>query len=222
METPKSLLEASGLFSNPETAHAYLRDLRWPDGVIPCPVCKSEDHYYLPTQRRWKCKLCKKQFSVKVGTIFEDSPLGLDKWLLAVWLITNAKNGISSCELHRALEVTQKTAWFMLHRIRLAMQNGSLDKLCDEVEVDETYIGGKARNMHKHVRESKITGTGGKDKTVVMGMLEETAKSELRLSLDQRRRRFRRSFKSRSNRAPDCSLMRSDHTKGWTSTSSTR
>jgi transposase-like protein len=172
VNTPKSLLEATRLFSNPETAHAYLRDLRWPDGVIPCPTCGNTSHYYLANQRRWKCKVCKKQFSVKVGTIFEDSPLPLDKWLLAVWLITNAKNGISSCEIHRALEVTQKTAWFMLHRIRLAMQNGSLDKLADEVEVDETYIGGKSRNMHKSVRAKKITGSGMNDKAAVFGMLE--------------------------------------------------
>jgi len=169
---PQSLLEATRLFSNPDSAHAHLRDLRWPDGVISCPNCKGTAHYFLATQRRWKCKGCKKQFSVKVGTIFEDSPLGLDKWLIAVWLVTNAKNGISSCEIARSLEVTQKTAWFMLHRIRLAMQQGSIEKLVDAVEVDETYIGGKARNMHPYTRKKKITGTGGKDKTIVMGMLE--------------------------------------------------
>jgi transposase-like protein len=120
----------------------------------------------------WRCNGCRKQFSVKVGTIFEDSPIKLSKWIPAMWLITNAKNGISSYELHRSLGVTQKTAWFMLHRIRLAMQNGSLEKLADDVEIDETYIGGKARNMHEHTRKTRITGTGGKDKAVVMGMLE--------------------------------------------------
>jgi hypothetical protein len=121
----------------------------------------------------WRCNGCRKQFSVKVGTIFEDSPIKLSKWLPAMWLITNAKNGISSYELHRALGVTQKTAWFMLHRIRLAMQNGSLEKLVDHVEVDETYIGGKARNMHADVHARKITKQGkGDDKTVVMGLLE--------------------------------------------------
>jgi len=172
MKAPKSLLEATRLFSDKDVAHAYLRDLRWPNGVIPCPICQGTDHYFLANQRRWKCKVCKKQFSVKVGTIFEDSPLGLDKWLIAVWLITNAKNGISSCELARSLEVTQKTAWFMLHRIRLAMLNGSMDKLADDVEADETYIGGKARNMHKVKRAEKITGTGGAGKAIVMGMLE--------------------------------------------------
>src|ERR1700735_5468675 len=99
---------------------------------------------------------CRKQFSAKVGTIFEDSPLGFDKWFPAMWLIVNAKNGISSYEIHRALGVTQKTAWFMLHRIRLAMQAGSIIKLDGEVEVDETYIGGKARNMHAAKRRERL------------------------------------------------------------------
>src|SRR5882672_9451987 len=112
------------------------------------------------------------KFSLKVGTIFEDSPLGLDKWLTAIWLIANAKNGISSCELSRSLGITQKSAWHVLHRIRLAMQNGSLMKLGGEVEVDETFIGGKARNMHVATRKRRITGTGGKDKTIVFGMVE--------------------------------------------------
>lgn len=172
MKTPQSLLEATRLFSDADKAHEYLAKLRWPDGVVPCPKCGKQEHYWLANQRRWKCKSCKKQFSVKVGTIFEDSPLGLDKWLVAVWLITNAKNGISSCEISRALEVTQKTAWFMLHRIRLAMRQGSFEKLVDDVEADETYIGGKARNMHKHVREEKITGRGVAGKAIVLGVLE--------------------------------------------------
>jgi transposase-like protein len=178
MRSPQSLIEATRLFSNPDSAHAYFRDLRWPDGIIPCPVCGSMDHWFLATQRRWKCKLCKKQFSVKVGTIFEDSPLGLDKWLIAVWLITNAKNGISSCEIARALEVTQKTAWFMLHRIRLAMQEGTFNKVGGkggtEIEVDETFIGGKARNMHtrKKIEKGITQGTHNGNKSVVLGILE--------------------------------------------------
>ena len=148
-----------------------LAEKRWPDGPV-CPKCGGKNHYYLASRRLWKCKACAKQFSVKAGTIFEDSPLGLDKWLPAVWLITSAKNGISSYELSRSLGVTQKTAWFMLHRIRLAMQTGTFDKMRGQVEVDETFIGQKARNMHKDVRAKKITGTGGKDKAMVVGLLE--------------------------------------------------
>jgi hypothetical protein len=117
-------------------------------------------------------KECHKQFSVKVGTIMEDSPIGLDKWLAAIWMIANAKNGVSSYEIHRALDITQKSAWFLLHRIRLAMQTGTFQKLSGEVEADETYIGGKARNMHKWKREQKIKGRGAVGKIAVMGLLE--------------------------------------------------
>jgi transposase-like protein len=122
----------------------------------------------------WKCKNkeCKKHFSVKVGTIMEDSPIGLDKWLAAIWLIANAKNGVSSCEISRALDITQKSAWFLLHRIRLAMQSGTFQKLSGQVEADETYIGGLARNMHRDKRDKKIHGTGGSGKVAVMGLLE--------------------------------------------------
>ena len=168
---PKTLLEAIRYFSDLDVATEYVAKLRWPNGPV-CPRCGSTEHSHLKTRRLWKCKACKKQYSVKVGTIFEDSPLGLDKWLPAIWLAANSKNGISSHELGRALGITQKSAWFMLHRVRLAMQMRSLDNWDGEVEVDETFIGGKARNMHKHVRARKITGTGGKDKTVVAGALQ--------------------------------------------------
>jgi transposase-like protein len=145
----------------------------WANGVV-CLTCGSDKVSFLKNQLRWQCSVhhTKRQFSVKVGTIFEDSPIGLDKWLAAMWLILNAKNGISSCEIARALGVTQKTAWFMLHRIRLAQQGKHGGKLSGEVEIDESMIGGKSRNMHKAKRARVITGTGGKDKTVVMGMLE--------------------------------------------------
>ena len=168
---PQNLLEAVRYFSDLDVCTDFVAKLRWPKGPI-CTNCGGGEHSYLTTRRLWKCKACKKQFSVRLGTIFEDSALGLDKWLPAVWLIANSKNGISSHELGRALGITQKSAWFMLHRIRLAMQTGSFEKFAGEVEVDETYIGGKARNMHKHVRVRKITGTGGKDKAVVFGMIE--------------------------------------------------
>ncbi len=168
---PSTLLEAIRYFSDVDVCTEFVAGLRWPNGPV-CPRCDGTTYSYLTTRRLWKCKACKKQFSVKVGTIFEDSPLGLDKWLPSVWLIANSKNGISSYELARALGVTQKSAWFMLHRIRLAMQSGSFDKLDGEVEVDETFIGGKARNMHKAERARKITGTGGKDKAIVVGTKE--------------------------------------------------
>lgn len=173
---PKTLLEAIKYFADEEVCVRTLSALRWPDGVIPCHSCGCTESYYLGTRRVWKCKGCKKQFSIKVGTIFEDSPISLAKWLPAVWMICGAKNGISSYELHRALGVTQKTAWFMLHRIRMAMQNGTM-LLAGSVEADETYIGGKARNMHYEVRKQKIGGgTGSTGKTIVMGMLERGGK----------------------------------------------
>ena len=170
---PKTLLEAIRYFSDLDVATEHVAATRWPDGPV-CPACGlvDEKHYYLKTRRVWKCRSCKKQFSVKVGTIFEDSPLGLDKWLPAVWLVGNSKNGISSYELARALGVQQKTAWFMTHRIRLALQQGSFEKLSGEVEADETYIGGKGRNMHKDKREEKIAGRGMSGKVAVMGLLE--------------------------------------------------
>ena len=168
---PTTLIEAIRYFSDLDIATDFVAKLRWPNGPV-CPRCEGTEHSYLSTRRVWKCKGCKKQFSVKVGTVFEDSPLGLDKWLPAVWLIANSKNGISSHELGRALGVTQKSAWFMLHRIRLAMQTGTFEKLSGTVEVDETFIGGRARNMHARVRKQKISGTGGKDKSAVLGMIE--------------------------------------------------
>src|SRR6267143_1116838 len=147
--SPKTLQEAIIYFSNPDNCLSYLVASRWPNGVI-CPTCGRDDVTFLAKQKKWQCKSAHKQrqFSAKVGTIFEDSPLGLDKWLTAVWLITNAKKGISSYEVHRAIGVTQKTGWFMLQRIRLAMQNGSVVKMGGTCEADETYIGAKARYMH--------------------------------------------------------------------------
>jgi transposase-like protein len=165
---PSNLLEAVTYFSDVDVATDFVAKLRWPNGPV-CPRCGGVEYSYLKTRRLWKCKDCKKQYSVKLGTIFEDSPLGLDKWLPAVWLAANSKNGISSHELARALGVTQKSAWFMLHRIRLAMQTGSFLKLDGEVEVDESFIGGKARNMHKDRREQKGK-TGWWDKTTILGM----------------------------------------------------
>jgi transposase-like protein len=169
---PTTLQEAIIYFSDADNCLNLAISLRWENGEAVCPRCESTELSFLSTRRIWKCKKCKKQFSVKVGTIFEDSPLGLDKWLTAMWLIVNAKNGISSYELGRALGFKQKTAWFVLHRIRFAMKTGSFQKLSGEVEVDETFIGGKAKNMHKAAREKKIEGRGSVGKTAVMGLLE--------------------------------------------------
>jgi transposase-like protein len=188
---PTSLLEAIRYFSDLDVCTDFVAGLRWPNRPV-CPKCGSADkHSYVTTRRIWKCSACKRQFSVKVGTVFEDSPLGLDKWLPAVWLAANSKNGISSHELGRALGITQKSAWFMLHRIRLAMQSGSFEKLDGEIEVDETFIGGKARNMHKRDRVRKIQGRGTANKTVIAGMVERgghTASSSRRVVYGQMRR----------------------------------
>lgn len=172
---PETLLEAVVYFSNPDVALEFVVNLRWPNGVT-CPKCEAENPMFLATRRVWKCRACRKQFSVKVGTIFEDSPIGLEKWLPAFWLIANCKNGISSYEIARALGVTQKTGWFMAHRIRLALQDGTFEMMTGEVEVDETFIGGRARFMHKDKRAEKITGTGGAGKAAVMGLLERHGK----------------------------------------------
>ncbi len=166
---PQTLLGAIRYFANPDVCQGFMVSLRWPDGKVTCPTCGRDDVRYIATRRIWECKdkHAKRQFSVKVGTIFEDSPIPLDKWLATIWMIANAKNGVSSYEIHRAIGVTQKSAWFMLHRIRLAMQSGSLDRMSGEVEADETWIGGKARNMHSQGKGHAFVG-----KTAVFGLLE--------------------------------------------------
>ncbi len=170
---PKSLQEAILYFADSANCREYLVARRWPDGVE-CPRCGSKDVLFLEKYNRWECrgKHDAKQFTLKTGTIFEDSPIGLDKWLAALWMVCNCKNGISSWEIHRSLKVTQKSAWFMNHRIRYALQHGSILKLGGECEVDESFIGGKARNMHIDVRKRRITATGPEDKTAVFGVLE--------------------------------------------------
>lgn len=175
LQLPNTLQEAIAFFSDPQKTFDYAVKLRWPDGKVICPRCNSTEHSFISTRRIWFCKDCKKQFTVKVGTIFEDSALGMDKWMIAVWMLVNCKNGMSSYELARALGITQKSAWFMLHRIRLAMHNKDFVKIGgrgQEVEVDETFIGGAARFMHSDRRKKVITERGPKDKTTVFGMLE--------------------------------------------------
>src|SRR6266480_4152517 len=171
---PETLHDAIKYFADDDHALDFMKSIRWPDGVVKCPRCGSANLSFLSSRRIWKCKSKheKQQFSVKVGTVLEDSPIALDKWLCAFWLIANAKNGISSYELHRSIGVTQKTGWFILHRIRLAMQDGSIEKFSGRVEADETYIGAKARNLHKNKKTGK---TGMVGKTAVLGLLEREA-----------------------------------------------
>ena len=183
---PKTLQQAIAYFADPDRCFEFLKARIFPDGVI-CPRCQSKEVRFVATRRIWECKSAhpKKQFSIKVGTIFEESPIPLDKWLTAVWMIANCKNGVSSYEIHRAIGVTQKSAWFMLHRIRVALRTGSFSKIGgegSEVEVDETFVGGKMKNMHKEkqsrVRALNVYGTaaGVIGKTVVMGMLDRNAR----------------------------------------------
>ena len=180
---PKTLLEAIRHFSDADVCLDFMVSLRWPDGIVKCPTCGSDKVTFMASRRVWQCKTRhpKRQFSVKVGTIFEDSPIGLDKWFAVIWMLANDKNGISSYEVSRSVGVTQKTAWFMLDRIRLAMQTGTFNKLSGTVEVDETYIGGKARNMHVGERRKKITGAGTTGKVAVMGLLERHGQFQYRL-----------------------------------------
>src|ERR1035437_6648064 len=177
METPKTLQATIQFFSDFENCRQFMIAVRWLDGKVRCPECGSEKVTYLAKARVYRCyePHPRQKFSLKVGTVFEDSPIPLEKWLLAVWLVVSCKNGISSYERHRALGVTQKSAWLMLHRIRLAVQSKSFVKIGgpgSEVEVDETFIGGKARNMHKDRRIKTKVREGNWGKAIVMGMLE--------------------------------------------------
>ncbi len=176
---PKTLQEAIQHFTDEQVCVETMARVRWPDGKPICPACGHREHYYLAKQRRFKCKECWKQFTVKVGTLLEDSPIRLSKWLPALWMLVNDKNGISSYELGKALGITQKSAWFVLHRLRTALQTGSFDKKLGSgggpTELDESFIGGKIKNMHrdKRLRYAQLGGRGGSTgKTPVFGMLD--------------------------------------------------
>jgi transposase-like protein len=177
---PRTLLEAIQYFSSPKNCLDYMVADRWPSGVVTCPQCGSDAVYFDSSRNGWECKTRhpKRKFTLKTGTIFEDSPLSLSKWLLAVWMIANMKNGVSSHELARSLGVTQKTAWFMLQRIRLAMQAETGGKIGGDVEVDETFIGGLSRNMHQSKRErvGMQRGRTMAGKVAVMALLDRHGK----------------------------------------------
>lgn len=191
MDAPKTLQEAIVYFSDPQRAFDYAKSLRWPNGKVTCPRCGKGKHSFIKTRRIWFCYECQKQFTLKVGTIFEDSALGLDKWMTAFWMLVNCKNGVSSMEIHRALGITQKSAWFMLQRLRLALQDdfhgSKLGGSGAPVEVDETFIGGKARNMHKSRRIKMKVREGNWAKTVVMGMLERGGKIKTQVTASRKR-----------------------------------
>jgi transposase-like protein len=182
---PETLVEAIRYFADEQVCRDFMASLRWPNGVV-CPRCEGGDHNYIVTRGLWRCKACKYEFTVKKGTIFEDSPIPLSKWLPALWMYSAFKKGVSSHQLARNLGVTQKTAWFMAHRIRLAMQIGNFDKLSGEVEVDETFIGGKARFQHENKR--KHIGTGGMGKVAVMGLLERHGEVRAKVIPSRRKR----------------------------------
>ncbi len=175
MEAPQTLLEAIQYFSDEQVCIAAVASMRWPNGPV-CPHCEAKEPYYLKTQKRWKCRSCRKQFSVKLNSIFEDSPIPLQKWLPALWLLVNCKNGVSSYELAKDLGISQKSAWFVLHRLRFAISNRYWgDKMLGDagpVEIDETFVGGKVKNMHKDKKERYHSHRGHYGKTAVMGMLD--------------------------------------------------
>jgi transposase-like protein len=168
---PRTLAEAIRYFSDPNVAVEFVAGLRWPGGPV-CPRCGGKDHSYLRTRRLWKCKACKKQFSVKVGTFFESSPVGLDKWIVAIWMIANSRYAVSSYAIQHATGVTQKTAWSMMHRIRLAMQTETFERLSREVETDGGYIESEVRNVRAGKRREKVKGRGSVGEIAVLGLPE--------------------------------------------------
>jgi len=175
LQEPKTLQEAMVFFNDPANCREYVMARRWADGVA-CPTCGSIKVTFSVKHNRWQCGSHhpKRQFTIKTGTIFEDSPLGLDKWLLAMWMVINCKNGVSSYEISRDLGITQKSAWFILHRLREIMsEDPTAPKLSGEVEADETFVGGSLKNMHLHKRNVVQAREGRKGaKSTVIGLIQ--------------------------------------------------
>jgi transposase-like protein len=217
MDAPKTLQEAIIYFADYENCRQFMIEIRWADGKVKCPTCGSDKVSYLENAKLYKCyvKHPRQKFSLKVGTIFEDSPLGLDKWLAAVWMVFGCKNGISSHEISRDLGITQKSAWHMMHRVRFAVHTGSFDKVSGHVEVDETFIGGKSRNMHKGKRAERITGRGGNDKTAVLGILERGGKVKTSVIPNRKKRLCKPKSGSMSKRVPRCIPIFFFRTMDW-------
>ncbi|MGA3032681.1 MAG: IS1595 family transposase [Terracidiphilus sp.] len=190
MHIPKTLLEAIRYYSDEQVCIDTVAEMRWHEGKPTCPKCGVMEgerrHYWLAAQKRWKCYACRKQFSVKVDTVFEDSPLGLDKWLVALWMLCNCKNGVSSHEISRELGIAQQHAWHMLHRLRVALQLPDGEKLGGVVEADECFLGGKVKNMHRSKRAmlgGKKIGTKGK--AVVVGMVERGGRVRAQVTVER-------------------------------------
>jgi transposase-like protein len=178
MRTPCNLLEAGAYFADKDRALQFFVNIRWPNGVA-CPRygCGSAHVAFMPKWRAWYCNECRKQFTAKVGTVLEDSPLGFDKWAFAIWMLGGDRNGTSSYELARKVGVTQRSAWFMFHRIRYAMSVGSYEKFAGPVEMDETYIGGKAQSDRLNPDTGKFMPTGPQQgKSIVAGIIERKGK----------------------------------------------
>jgi transposase-like protein len=213
-KTPTTLLEAVSYFSDFENCKDYMVQLRWGKGKVTCPRCGSDNVSYLPNARVFKCyeKHSLAKFSLKVGTIFEDSPIPLEKWLPVMWMLVNCKNGVSSWEIHRAIGVTQKSAWFMLQRGRLAMQDELTGGMLNgEVEVDETYIGGKARNMHASRRRRGLEGGAGK--TIVLGMLERNGRVRATVVPDRGKEVIQENV--RGNIEAGSAIFSDEHARNW-------
>ena len=213
MKYPTTLVEAVKYFADEQTCIDEVAAMRWPDGRVFCVACGEIDNcLWLENQKRWKCRGCKKQFSVKAGTIFHDSPLGLDKWMVAMWMLANCRNGVSSYEIARTIGITQKSAWHMMHRIRKAMTDTTSDKLGGNgpVEIDETFVGGKVKNMHKSRRVKGLNYSAGNGKAIVLGMLERGGK--VRAGVIQDRKVITMKPPVRSNIEDGAHIITDEHT----------